>query len=247
MEGFDRFHINEPRDEDGNLMYDCESDQHRYKIGIDGAHTMIPFQCDICIFRTLFSRNPRLELSDRENLAIIRRLNLDAMWSREPSTIQNNIRTLNTLIVTCESSGFTPQLPKLGPFPIEDCMGYAVAFGMLVQSMNPGRHDSTYTQFATIRKQRSAFSNLYMASQEAANAGIVIAHGSQSTGYATSCPTNSLWFSKWSRGCEKRMGYILNQDKAISISLLLALIESFRDEISKAEKGSWIRHECAWV
>lgn len=57
----------------------------------------------------------------------------------------------------------------------------------------------------------------------------------------TNCPTDSFWFSRWSKGCETRMGYILKQDKAISLDLLKALISSFSNEIlncsqSKTEK-----------
>ncbi len=119
-------------------------------------------------------------------------MNLDSIWSREPSTIEKNMRTLANLISTCESSGFDPQLPSLGSFPLEDNMGFGVAFSMLCQSRREGKHSKKYTQFATIRKQRSAFSNLYMASKEAAEAGRIIVQGAQSSSFVTNCPTNSM-------------------------------------------------------
>jgi hypothetical protein len=105
----DNFQINELKDEDNRPMYDCKSDAERYKCGIDGAQFMTPFQCDLCIFRNLYKRNPRVTIADKENLDVIRRMNLDAMWSREPSTIEKNLRTLSNLILTCETSGFNPQ------------------------------------------------------------------------------------------------------------------------------------------
>lgn len=127
-------------------MYDCDSDKARFKEGIDGAHLIAPFQCDLCIFRTLWKRDPRPVISDTENLQVIRRMNLDLIWSREPSTILKNASSLSMLISTCETSGFDPHLPKLGPFPFEDKMGFTVAFSMLRHSLRPGRHSKVYTQ-----------------------------------------------------------------------------------------------------
>ena len=40
----DIFQVNEPMDEDGNLIYYCESDAFRYKVGMYGAHMMGLFQ-----------------------------------------------------------------------------------------------------------------------------------------------------------------------------------------------------------
>ena len=239
----DNFHINELTDEDGTRMYDCESDRLRYKVGIDGAHLVSPFQCDLCLFRTLYARNPRRDLADMEHLKVIRRINLDVIWSREPSTIAKNIGYLNNLIVTCESSGFTPQLPSLGPFPFKDTIGIGLAFSMLVHSTRTGRHSKLYTQFATIRKQRSAFSNLFHASHEGSHTGMVISSGSQTSARITTCPSNSIWFGRWSAGCETRMGFILKQNRAISLEVVLGLVQSFKKDIKEAQPNSWHRQK----
>ena len=237
----DDFHINQRVDEDGNDMYDCQSDALRYKAGIDGSHLMTPFQCDLCIFRNLYGRNPRPVTSDEEGLTVIRRMNLDSIWSREPSTISKNINSLSRLIRTCVGSGFEPQLPKLGPFPVKDESGFCVAFSMLMHSRNPGRHTKLYTQFDTIRKQRSAFSNLYFASAESEKFGVVLAAGDRSNGQITKCPTHSFWFSRWAKGCQTRMGFILKQNKAISIQVMKSLIQEFKSMIIETESGSWER------
>ena len=141
--------------------------------------------------------------------------------------------------VSYESHGFDPDLPKLRPFPLKDVMGQCVAFSMLVHSWLPGKHTKLYTQFATIRTQRSAFSNVYSASMEAANDAAIISVGTQTTSRITTCPTNSLWFSRWSTGCETRMGFVLKQNTAIYINVMKALISSFRSDIANGEPGSW--------
>lgn len=231
----DSFHINHLLDEDGNDIYDCLSDARRYKEGIDGAQFVTTFQCDICIFHLLFKRKPTVTTQDYESLIVIRRLNLDALWSREPTTIASNLRSLSKLISTCEVAGMKPNLPPLGPIPFEDKFGYFVAFSMLVHSKQPGRHLSLYTQFATIRKQRSAFSNLYMAPLETFNANVMLNMGIQSNGLITSCPTNSQWFIRWSLGCETRMGYILKQNQAITTTMLRGLVNLFKEDIKNLD------------
>ena len=43
-------------DEDVNLIYDFDSDASRYKVVMGGAHLIGLFQCDLCVFPTLYYR-----------------------------------------------------------------------------------------------------------------------------------------------------------------------------------------------
>ena len=225
-------------DEDGELMFEKDTDLERYCVGIPGSHLVTAFQCDLCIFRTLFDRDPLNVTMDKDNVAVIRRLNLDAIWSREPSTIDHNRRTISAMVNNCIKRGCNPKLPPLGPFPIEDVFGFTVAFSMLIQSRNKGRHSVSYTQFATIRHQRSAYSNLYMSSALSTSFLTSISTAGQNKAHLTSCPTNSVWFTKWSRGCETRMGYIVKQNKALTMNVLKAMINKWVDLI-RAEDSTF--------
>ena len=222
-------------------MYEKSEDEFRYIRGIDGAHVMMTFQCDTCIFRTLYARNPSNAQDDISSMGVIRRINLDAMWSREPSTIANNSRNLSKLIRQCEQAGIDPQLPSLGPWPIEDVMGYGLAFSMIVHSWSSGRHSKSHTQFATIRRQRAAYSNLFQASVNMKDCPSTITQSNQGRLHLANCPSNSIWFSRWSRGCETRMGYIIKQDKALSLPILQALIKRWIEDIELAPPNSWNR------
>ena len=73
----DKFRINEPIDDDGLPMYEDSEDEDRFKVGCNGAQFMIPFQCDLCMFRSLYKRDPRPGPTDKEALEVIRRMNLD--------------------------------------------------------------------------------------------------------------------------------------------------------------------------
>lgn len=144
-EKLDRFHINQPLDKDRNLMYNDEWDQNHYCAGLDDAQSMLPFQCDLCMFHTLFNRDPRDNQADLENLSIICRMNLDLIWSCEPSTIQKNFSYLNQIITPCEASDMSPTLPCPSPCPFEDIHGWLIAFARLFKSSKPGRHSKTHT------------------------------------------------------------------------------------------------------
>ena len=99
------------------------------------SHLMGTFQCYFCVFCTLYPSNPRKLQADEENLTIIRRMNMDTIWSIEPSTTYNNLKMISLLISTCETSGFDPQLPRLGPFSFEDVLGFTVEFIMFIHSI----------------------------------------------------------------------------------------------------------------
>ena len=122
-------------------------------------------------------------------------MNLDAIWSIEPIDMEKNLMMMSLLISTCETVGFDTQLPTLGIFTFEDVVGFTVAFSMLSHYIRNGRHCSNYTQYFTIRKQRSDYSNVYLTSEENEKSGMIIASNSQYESHITHCPANLLWFS----------------------------------------------------
>ena len=188
---------------------------------------MCPFQCDDCIFYIFKHRlpdpnNPRDPLLQR----CIRRINLDAMWAREPGTVEDNRREVETGIETAKILSIDPPYWPMGPIPPYDTFGYGVALTMVYRSLSHGKY-ADYLQFGSIRKVRSAFSNCYMASvtgHENANR-IGRAIGKL---YLTKCPTQSLWFGRFSEG---RMGQIVKQDLGVSIKVLHELLRLIKEDI----------------
>jgi hypothetical protein len=83
---------------DSEQMKRVWGNKHRapdeYLKGRDGDHLLIPFECDLCIFRKLRRYDPsRTSEQDRLLLACIRRITLDAFWSRATSMVwQTEIR-----------------------------------------------------------------------------------------------------------------------------------------------------------
>ena len=220
----DTFHVSMPEDEEGFVWTD-RADDGRFQKARDGDHLITIFQCDLCVFRILMLREPvEHNLLDTKLMCYIRRINLDALWSREPSTVSANARGLRTGLELLK--GFDSELsvyPSLGPFPSYDTLGYGVAILMLEYSLQSGRY-ANYMQFETIRKLRSCFSNVYHAS--ATGGGDVTTFGGDEKRFMalTKCPTQSRWFVRFQYGCKKRMGQDVRPDLAMSMPVMKEML-----------------------
>jgi hypothetical protein len=112
-------------------------------------------------------------LGDAELMTCLRRVNLDAFWSREPTTIKQNLGKVNrTLQISHELGIRYPPMPKLDPWKLVDEFGAAAATIMVNHSLDPGVTETT-VQFETVRKMKSAFVNLYQASVENESSAVI--------------------------------------------------------------------------
>jgi len=93
--------------------------------------------------------------------------------------------------------------------------------------LNPGKYDK-HVQFRTIRKFRSAFSNVYHASIQGHDATIMAKDTKKLM--VTKCPTYGLWLEKFMKGCQKRMGEIVRPDRALSTTILLEILQALNSE-----------------
>ncbi len=91
-----------------------------------------PFQCDTCVFHNLHGRNPGVQ--DLLVMECIRQMNLDALWGRESATVESTLRATRQTIKLLKQVRMEPPYPLLGPFPVADNLGYAVAIAMLLKS-----------------------------------------------------------------------------------------------------------------
>jgi hypothetical protein len=195
-----------------------------------------PFQCDYCWFANIAKKEASDWFpEDARKLAYIRRVNLDIMWSREPSTVSS---TLNNLLKARQCSkdlGFTEQTIQIGPWPIADTCGFQTAIEMIKQSQGKGRNVANYVQFDSIRKTRAAYANAYDASPSRCldNRRMKSDRG-QFMSFVNG-PTDSRLFSMFMSGCERRMGRFVKQDLGISLPMLLAILELYEADLRNAE------------
>ena len=223
------FPVLSPRDLDEALVDDErmeeEEDRMRFKEGREGDHLLTPFQCDSCHFLNIQQRFPVVGRSTDELLLLcIRRANLDALWSRERSTVGQNRREGVRLVGLCDNLGLSVDkfYPPRGPYPEADEFGMQLACGMLLRSLSAGKNAATI-QFDTMRKLRSHVSNYTHASRDGTGATFVGEDSNANT--LSNSATNSPWFRRFMRGCHRRMGDVWLPDRPVTLAELKACLE----------------------
>jgi hypothetical protein len=142
-----------------------KGDVNRFETARNGDDLLVSFECDICIFRKLYNRDASPQFSkDVFALSCIRRINLDAFWSRARATVESNAAKIREGLRLSEALGLSGPYLSPGPLPLDDHCGYEVAMQMVSSSLNSGRYSVSHKQWDTIRKLRSSYSNQVRAS-----------------------------------------------------------------------------------
>jgi hypothetical protein len=221
-----------------------KAESFRFRRGRNGDDLMIPFECDFCIFRKLYGRDP-VEVGDAYVMACIRRVNLDACWSRATSTVSGNASQIRQGLRLSASVGLSGPYYPPGPLPRHDHCGYEVAIQMVLASLEKGVYSTTHKQFDTIRRLRSSYSNQIRASAIANYTTLTLADNQGSTySRLAADPCGSLWFQRFMIGCKKRMGQDWRPNRAVSVELMVSLLEDTErraiSAVSETDRHRWI-------
>ena len=207
----------------------------------DGDSWVAPFQCDHCWFVNLKRREPNLEVrEDQRLLDYIRRVNLDILWSREGGTVGTNMRQYKKIVKFSEELGLPPYNFKMGPWPVQDNVGFQLAILILRASQEPGRNDKEYVQFDTIRKMRSAVSTAHENSYEGSYIWSTFRSDRGRPLRLSSAETESQLFIKFMRGLELRMGRNVQSNVGLDHNILLEISRIYEEELAD-ESVSWNR------
>lgn len=195
----------------------------RFKCARLGDNLMCPFQCEICHFRNIQLRDPRIDsIQDKYLLVVMRRAILDSFWARAEGTVLTQKRDVGKILNIAENKfGLRQILPDMGPYRLRDDWGMQLAVVMLDRSLDVGRNEVTL-QFGTTRKLRAAYSNVWNASVHGSSHTVMARDTAKS--YVTSNPAYSLWFERFVKGLHNRMGDNNRQDTAITGKLMKAII-----------------------
>ena len=211
-------------------------DESKYLVARNGDHLMTPFECDRCVFVKLKGRLPtNHSLTDKKLAACVRRVNLDAFWARESSTIANNLRNVKQVLKFSKKLGLAGPFSSEGPMPFYDHCGYEIAVYMVLHSTQAGRHNKKYVQFETIRQLRTCFGNFVKISSSNVHRGLTVDASMGLQRDILNSPTNSLWFRRFFSGCRSRMGQIYRPNLALPTSLIIALLHGISEELAKEE------------
>jgi hypothetical protein len=213
------------------------SDQGRYRTARDGDDLLVAFECDFCVFEKLYERSSiPVSTADQFGMGCIRRVILDAFWSRSRSTVVSNTARFREIIRNSERLGFEPPYSAPGPLPPYDHCGYKVAILMVAKSLESGRHSESHMQWDTVRKLRATYSNQIRAAA-VSNSSTLTLSDNKGTGYErlTVDPCGSLWFNRFMAGCKNRMGQDSRPNRAISSSLMVHLLRAVEEKSVDAD------------
>jgi len=220
------FHVSKPENEFG-ATWEKPEDTTRFMVGRSGDFLVFPFQCDLCWFYNLEKRSPKANsYSDELLLAYIRRVNLDGMWARSPSTV-NSVRTsIIAMLRSWRELGVQPDLPSLGPWPVSDRVGFRLALAELKLSQRPGKNRGTHLQFDTIRKLRTAYSHVHESSASSVLALVNSFRNQLGKVFTNSnSPTQSLLFTRFQYGMLLRTGRQTKHNVALDYLILHKILE----------------------
>jgi hypothetical protein len=148
-----RFPVRLPEDEQGNLLVN-EEDRNIFGAALPGDHLVCHFQCELWHFQNLQGRSPMEgagKLGDTELLKCLRRVNLDAFWSQEPSIISHNLGKVNRVLHIAHELGMSdPSIPNMIPWELNDEFGAGVAVIMVSVMKDTVKYE-------TVRRMKSAF------------------------------------------------------------------------------------------
>ena len=166
---------------------------------------------------------------------MIRRMNLDAFWSRARLTVNENARRARQTMGFSKTLGLDGPYIHEGPYPYFDHCGYEIAADMLMHSMNPGNYAKTHTQFDTIRATRTTFGNQVRSSPQTNLRHLSTLDSKGRYHKITTDICGSLWFERFLIGVRTRMGSIWKPNKGLSTDLLLHVIEKAELKIMEYE------------
>ena len=224
------FHINKPVEDEG-LVWRRKTDTTKFMTGRSGDFLFVPFQCDICSFRNIKQRSPKKgSQADDRLLAYVCRATLDAFWSRAPGTVAGSVTGIRKMLRYSNDFKINPPFEPLGPWPVQDTQGLTIAIAILRASQEEGKNSSSYSQFDSIRKIRSAYGNHYEASKTAALNTWVL-RSDKFNSFFTDSPARSEFFNRFMIGLRYRMGRDVQGDLALDFKILHKIMNQMKVEM----------------
>ena len=219
-------------------------DHKEYEVVRPGDGLLVPFQCDVCVFRRIRKEEPdSSSVSDRVLLMYIRRANLDVFWSRAPKTVANELGNATRNIRNISFLKLSGPYYDPGPAPSSDSCGYEAAVSLLVDSQQPGRYHDSHKQWESVRKLRSTISNFERTSFGVSQVALVADDNGSTTRFQGG-GTSSYWSNRFTQGIGNRMGSDIRKNVAVSTELYVKFLNRFEDKIrmsdDEKEMGRWV-------
>jgi hypothetical protein len=146
---------------------------------------------------------------------------LDAFWARAPDTVNQNLREFKNQSSIGQEYGFVAFDPP-GPFGRSYDSGMRPAIGILMKSQQAGGHEDK-VKFSAARKARSVVhTNMFIASAKGYQLSMFV-RTDKKRSIVSWNPTDSEFYTLFTKGLEARIGQCVKRDRAVSIDLVCEL------------------------
>ena len=176
-------------------------------------------------------------------MGVIRRMNMDAFWSRAASTVEKNAERAEMMLEFSGLLGLKGPFEEEGRYSLRDQCGYEVAATTLLRSRRPGRHATLYTQFQTIRKQRTTYGNQIRAASQSNTSPLVLLDEKGGYRRVVQDKCGLLWYNRFMAGLSNRMGQVWKPNKALTLEQMVELTQITDHKVSSAgsvaERNNW--------
>ena len=156
------------------------------------------------------------------------------MWSSATLTVRGNKGRLAESLRMSRLVGLQGGYEHVGPLPYYDHCGYETAIQIVLLSRQKGRNSNNYMQYDTIRKLRTAFSNQVRAAPQANRRTLAIGDTAGKYQRLGEDACGSFWYYRFNLGLKCRMGQLWKPNRALSLPLLLSLLEKVEERIKGA-------------
>jgi hypothetical protein len=189
----------------------------------------------------------RSSFEDVEIMALIRRASLDALWSREPTTVSANLREAVRMEKFTSRVKLPCVTPAMGPFPLQDDFGMLPAIALLDRSLDKGVY-ADHVQWGTFRKAMSVVTNITQAG--VGGLGNSVGAYERNRTWISTVATHQFWYSRFYHGVHKRVGEVRKPDEIITIDVLHAIDKILEKVWKNATTQAQKRRACemgAWL
>ena len=168
-------------------------------------------------------------MEDLRALKLIRRANLDMLWSRERTTVAANLSRIKELLHKWHPFRRAVPLPEITAWKVEDQMGMGIAMMTLAKSMEKGRIAS-YTQFDACRHIRGTVSNMYGATAVGNDERFSFKSKDGRVFHINKDPMQSNFMERFVKGMRSRMPEESERNLPLGGSVVQRLLEEIEFE-----------------
>ena len=191
-------------------------DNGNHNQAIPGDHILAHFECDVCVFIKLKGRCPLERVSEEWLLlSSMKRVNLDAFWIRETSTVSNTLPNAKKMLKMSREVGLKGPFVSWGVIPEWYYCGYEVAIYTALDLRRGARHIDFRAQFNALRRVGSCFGDFCEASSINSCVKLALCTGEMGCKGIWKLHATSFWFGKFVVGMSTRIGQMRNPNLSL--------------------------------